>query len=87
MHVVTANTGDWIEGTNTEIRVEFDDEATSEAARWSRPGEDMISKCFWRFVHEHWDEVRGACVSFTVGKREVQGLIARLRIANAETVN
>jgi hypothetical protein len=33
MHVVTANTGDWIVGTSTEIRVEFDDEATSEAAR------------------------------------------------------
>ncbi|MGD0903574.1 MAG: hypothetical protein ABR924_11605 [Terracidiphilus sp.] len=87
MHVVSTNTGLWIEGSNTEIRVEFEEEAKAEAEKLSGPGEKLLDKCFWRLVHEHWDEVRGASVEFKVDRRDLLGLIERLRLANAETVN
>ena len=87
MHVVTTNTSGWIEGSNTEIRVEFEDEAKAEAERWSGPGENMVEKCFWRLVHERWEEVKGTTVSFRVDKQDVLGLVQRLRLANAEISN
>ena len=87
MHVVTTNTGGWIQGSNTEIRVEFEDDAKSEADRWSGPGENMLEKCVWRFISEMRDEVHGPSVVFRLGKSDVLGLIERIRIANAEILN
>jgi two-component sensor histidine kinase len=85
MHVVTTNTGEWVEGSSTEIRVEFDDEARAETEKWSGSGENMLEKCFWRLVHERWDEVHGPSVEFRLNRRDVLGLIERLRVANAKT--
>jgi len=87
MHIVSTNTSGWIEGSNTEIRVEFEDDAKVEAEKWSGPGQNMLEKCVWRLLHERWEEVRGEQVVFVVSKRDVQGLLKRLRIANSESVN
>ncbi|MGA2277432.1 MAG: hypothetical protein ABSG00_07500 [Terracidiphilus sp.] len=85
MYLVSVNTGDWVEGSNTEIRVEFDDEAKADAENGSNPGEKLLDKCFWRLVYERWEEVQGASVSFRVDRRVLLGLIERLRVAEAET--
>ena len=87
MYVLTTNTGKWIEGSNTEVVVEFDDEAKAEAEKWNGPGENMLEKCFWRLLHDRWDEIGGTSVRFRVSRRDVLELIERLRVANAETLN
>jgi len=87
MYAVTTNTSGWIEGSNTEIRVEFEDDAKAEAERWSGPGENMLEKCVWRLLYERRDEVQDASVRFRLSKQEVLGLVERLRIANSESVN
>jgi len=87
MHVVTTNTGGWIEGSNTEVRVEFEDEAKAEAERWSGPGENMVDGCVWRLLHERWDEVTGASVSFRLNRQDVLGLIDRLKSHDANSMN
>jgi hypothetical protein len=87
MYVVRTNTSRWVEGSNTEVRVEFEDDAKAEAESWNGPGEDMISKCFWRLLHERWEDVHGDSVTFVLSKRDVQGLVERLRFANSESVN
>jgi len=87
MYVVTTNTNGWKKGPNTEIRVEFEDDAKAEADRWSGPGENMLEKCVWRFLREHLDELEGASVVFRLCKQDVLGLVERLRTANAEFVN
>jgi hypothetical protein len=87
MYVITTNTSGWIEGSNTAIRLEFEDGAKSEAEKWSGPGENMLEKCVWRLLYERRDEVCGPSVTFTLSKREVLGLIDRIRIANSESVN
>jgi hypothetical protein len=87
MYVVTTNSGSWIQDSNTEIRVEFEDDAKAEADRWSGPGESMVEKCVWRFLYENRDEVHGSSVVFRLSKRDVLELIDRLRIANAEKLN
>lgn len=87
MHVISVNTGEWIEGSNTEVFVEFEDDARAEAEKWSGPGENMLEKCFWRLLHERRAEVHGTSVRFRVSRRDVLGLIENLRIANAETLN
>ena len=87
MYAMTTNTSGWIEGSNTEIRVEFEDDAKAEAERWSGPGENMLEKCVWRLLYERRDEVQGASVRFRLSKQEVLGLVERLRIANSESVN
>jgi hypothetical protein len=87
MYVVTTNTSGWIEGSNTAIRVEFEDDARAEAEKWSGPRENMLDKCVWRLLYERSDEVRGSSVTFTLNRREVLGLIERLKAANSESVN
>ncbi len=87
MYVISTNTGKWIEGSNTEVTVEFDDEARAEAEKWSGPGENMLEKCFWRLLHDRWNEIDGTSVRFTVSRRDLLELIEKLRIANAETLN
>ncbi len=87
MHVVSTNTSRWIEGSNTEIRVEFEDDARAEAEKWNGPGENMLEKCFWRLLSERWNEISGESVRFKVSRDEVLGLIERLRIANDEIVH
>ena len=87
MYVVTTNTSGWIKGSNTEIRVEFEDDAKAEAERWNGPGENILEKCVWRLLYERRDEVQGTSVSFRLNKQEVLGLVERLRIANCESVN
>jgi hypothetical protein len=87
MYVVTTNKGSWVEGSNTDIRVEFEDDAKAEAEKWSGPGENMLEKCVWRLLYERRDDVRGTAVSFRLNRQDVLGLIERLRIANAEAVN
>ena len=87
MYVVTTNTNGWIKDSNTSIRVEFEDDAKVEAERWSGPGENMVDKCVWRLLHERRDEVRGPSVTFSLNRRDVVGLIDRLRVANSESVN
>jgi hypothetical protein len=84
MYVITVNTNSWIEGSDTEIRLEFEDDARAEAEKWSGPSENMLEKCFWRLVHERWEEVRGASVRFKISRLDVLGLIERLRLVNAE---
>ncbi|HEV2277295.1 MAG TPA: hypothetical protein VGS02_03895 [Acidobacteriaceae bacterium] len=81
------NTSGWIEGSNTEIRVEFDDDAWAEAEGWSGPGEKIVEKCFWRLVWERWDEVSGESVRFRVSRSDLLGLVERLQAANNEIVN
>ena len=85
MYLVSVNTGDWVEGSNTEIRVEFDDEAKTDAENGSNPGEKLLDKCFWRLVYERWGEVQGTSVSFKVDRQNLPGLIERLRAAEIET--
>ena len=34
------------DGSLTEIRIEFDDDAKAEAEKWSRPSENMLEKCY-----------------------------------------
>ena len=87
MYVVTTNTSSWVEGTNTEVRIEFEDDAKAEAEKWNGPGESMLEKCVWRLLYEQRNEIHGVAVSFRLNKRDVMGLIERLRIANAEAVN
>jgi hypothetical protein len=87
MQVLSVNTSSWIDGSNTEIRVEFEDDAWAEAEKWNGPGEKMVERCFWRLVSERWDEISGDSVRFIVNRNEVLGLIERLRIANNEIVN
>jgi hypothetical protein len=86
MHTVWINTGEWMKGSNTEVRLEFEDDAKLEAEKWSGPGEKMLDKCFWRFVYENRDKIRGDRVTFRLNKQDVLGLIERLRVANAETI-
>ena len=57
MYVVTTNTSGWIEGSNTEVRVEFEDEAKAETDKLWRLGENLLEKCVWRFLYERRDEV------------------------------
>jgi hypothetical protein len=78
MYVITTNTSRCIEGTNTEIRVEFEEDARVEAEKWNGPDESMLSRCFWRLLYERWDEVRGDSVSFRLNKQDVLGLVERL---------
>ena len=87
MYVVSTNTGGWVEGTNTEIRIEFEDDAKAEADRWSGPAENMLEKCTWRVISERWDEVTGDSVTFRLSRPDVLGLIERLRQANLERPN
>jgi len=87
MYVVTTNTGGWVEGTNTEIRIEFDDDAKAEADKWSGPSENMLEKCAWRVISERWDGVSGDSITIRLGRSDVLGLIERLRVANKETPN
>ncbi len=87
MYVVTTNTSGWIEGSNTEVRVEFEDEAKAETDKWCGLGENLLEKCVWRFLYERRDEVQGSSVVFKLNKRDVLGLIERLRTANAEAMN
>ena len=87
MYVVTTKTSDWKKGPNTEIRVEFEDDAKAEVDIWSGPGEKMLEKCVWRFLYEHLDDLEGASVTFRLSRQDVLGLIERLRIANDESVN
>ena len=87
MYVVTTNASGWIEGSNTNIRVEFEDDAKAEAEKWSGPGENMLEKCVWRLLYERRHEVQGALVSFRLSRQEVLELIERLRIANSESAN
>ena len=87
MYIVTTNTSAWIDGSNTEIRVEFEDDAKAEAERWSGPGENMLEKCVWRLLFERRDEVQGASVSFRLNRQEVLGLVERLRTAKSESAN
>jgi hypothetical protein len=87
VYVITTNTGGWIEGSNTDVRVEFEDDAKVEAELWSGPGENMLEKCVWRLLFERRGEVCGNSVTFTLGRRDVLGLIDRLRAANSEPVN
>jgi len=46
MQVLSVNTGSWITDSNTEIRVEFVDDAWAEAEKWNGPGGKMVEKCF-----------------------------------------
>ncbi len=87
MYVVTTKTSDWKSGPNTDIRVEFEDDAKAEAEKWGGPGENMLEKCVWRFLSEHLDELEGASATFRLRKQDVLGLIERLRIANSESMN
>jgi hypothetical protein len=87
MYVVTTNTGGWVEGTNTEIRIEFDDDAKAEADKWSGPTKNMLEKCAWRVISERWDEVSGDSITIRLSRFDVLGLIERLRVANKETPN
>jgi len=87
VYIVTTNTSAWIDGSNTEIRVEFEDDAKAEAERWSGPGENMLEKCVWRLLFERRDEVQGASVSFRLNRQEVLGLVERLRTAKSESAN
>jgi len=87
MYVVTTNTSGWIKDSNTEIRVEFEDDAKAEAESWNGSGENMLEKCVWRLLYERRDEVQGISVSFRLNRQDVLGLVERLRIANSESVN
>ena len=78
MYVITTNTSGWVKGSNTDIRVEFEDDAKAEAEIWSGPGENMLEKCVWRLLHERWIEVQGASVTFRLNRQGVSGLIERL---------
>ena len=75
------------DGTTTEVRIEFEDDAKVEAERWNGPGENMVEKCYWRSVYEHIDECTGPFVTFRLKLADIQGLIERLRSANAELPN
>jgi hypothetical protein len=74
-------------GTTTEIRIEFDDDAKSEAEKWNGPGENVLEKCYWRSVFEHIEECIGPSVTFRVSRADIFGLIERLKLANSESVN
>ena len=87
MYVLTTKTSGWKEGPNTDVRVEFEDEAKAEADKWSGPGENMLEKCVWRFLSEHLDDLEGASVTFRLNQQDVLGLVERLRTANSESVN
>ncbi|HEV2134804.1 MAG TPA: hypothetical protein VGR47_11170 [Terracidiphilus sp.] len=87
MYVLSSTMQHPEDGTTTEIRIEFEDDAKLEAERWSGPGENMVEKCYWRSVYEHIDECIGPSVTFRLKLADIQGLIERLRSVNAELLN
>jgi hypothetical protein len=87
MYVLSSTMEHPEDGSATEIRIEFDDDAKAEAERGSGPGENMLEKCYWRSIYEHVDECRGPSVTFRLRQADVRGLIERLRIANPESLN
>jgi hypothetical protein len=87
MYWISVNTSGWVDGGHTEIRIGFTDEAKAEAERWSSSEEKLIERCFWRFVSEHWDEIKGDSVTFEVDLAEIQGLISRLPAFEADKLN
>jgi hypothetical protein len=87
MYVLSSTMGHPEDGSTTEIRIEFDDDAKTEAERWSGPGENMLEKCYWRSVYEHIDECHGPSVTFQLKQADIRGLIERLRVASSESLN
>jgi hypothetical protein len=87
MYVLSVNTSKWLEGTNCEIRVEFEDDARLEAEKWSGPAENMIERCFWRLVYLKEAEIRGESVTFRLDRQAVLRLVQELHEGDSRKLN
>jgi hypothetical protein len=67
-------------GSAGKAKVYVTPEARKVAERTSENADEMLGRCFWRFLHLKYKsgELRGDC-EFTIGAREASQLIEELK--------